>query len=128
MHRSFRFAACVTGTLLATLIVATSGFVNAGASAAEMPGMGMSNIHAERHGAPAVVTVAVERSKGGQPPCKKPCGEDVCASMVGCAAAAVTQPQTEAHRAEPMSSMVVASAILEPKSESPAPELPPPRA
>lgn len=124
MHRPSRLIALVSSLFLVGLVLVTSGFAcdTASTKGAVMSGMKMATTHA---GANA-------KSSGGsqlpQAPCKFPWAPGGCQSMVPCSQAAVVSTAMRAALLIEPSHPRITMVAIAPPSETPAPELPPPRA
>lgn len=123
MHRS-RIIAFVSGLLLTGLVLATSGFVcdSASTSGASMSSMDMS---AGEHSA----TADSQKAPGTPaPPCRLPWPPGGCTSMVPCSQSAVAATRISIEPLFEITQSRFTMVAIAPPSETPAPELPPPRA
>lgn len=123
MHRS-RIIAFVSSFLLVGLVLVTSGFEcdSASIGGASMSGMDMS---ASQHNATADSQKA---PSAPAPPCRLPWAPGGCTSMVPCSQSAVAATGISIEPLVEITQSTFTMVAIAPPSETPAPELPPPRA
>ena len=129
MHRASRLTAALSGLLLSAMVVVTSGFACSNdAGGVTMASMHMSGAATEAGQNVIASHSTAEHPEHGQAPCKFPWAPDGCQSMVPCSPSVIATPLMQLTSFSALPQSVVALVALQPHSEIPAPELPPPRA
>ena len=129
MQRVHRLAGLLAALSLVASVLVTSGFacgIRGGAD--DMAGMAKADVPNPASPVVSVSLIAADQGGPAPVPCGLPGVPSTCQSMVACCPAAVASESVRIAEQSPVVRRVASAVFLTPRSETIAPELPPPRA